>query len=58
MPATTDCAEVCRYEFVDRTIDPDRAYFYYVAVILADGSQEKFTGFARVPPKRKQAEEQ
>lgn len=53
IPVATNCAEVCSYEFVDRTIDPDSAYFYHVTVVLADGSEQLFTGFARVAPKRK-----
>ncbi|MBD3293736.1 MAG: hypothetical protein GF393_12490 [Armatimonadia bacterium] len=46
---TTDLTS--RYEFVDRTIDPHTAYWYYVESIAMDGTRERFTPVARVGPK-------
>ncbi len=49
---TTDLTS--RYEFVDETIDPDTAYWYYVESIAMDGTRERFTPVVRVAPKRGQ----
>ena len=46
---TTDLTS--RYEFVDRTIDPRRAYWYYVESISMNGTRERFTPVVRVAPK-------
>ncbi|MEM6794705.1 MAG: hypothetical protein AAF725_12065 [Acidobacteriota bacterium] len=40
-----------RYEFVDDTIDPKKAYFYYVESISMSGVRERFTPVVRVKPK-------
>lgn len=39
------------YVFVDRTIDPRRAYWYYVESISLDGIRERFTPVFRAAPK-------
>jgi hypothetical protein len=39
------------YVFVDRTIDPRRAYWYYVESISLDGVRERFTPVFRAAPK-------
>ncbi|MCB1044460.1 MAG: hypothetical protein KDC35_16070 [Acidobacteria bacterium] len=38
------------YMWVDDTIDPDKAYFYYVESISLTGIREKFTPTFRVKP--------
>ena len=57
---TTD--EPSYYQFADDTIDPCKAYWYYVESISNSGVREKFTPTFRARPKRgpgsKQAEEQ
>lgn len=40
------------YEFVDSTIDPTKAYWYYVESISMGGERERFTPVQRVAPKR------
>jgi hypothetical protein len=39
------------YEYLDKTIDPDRAYFYYIESISIHGEREKFTPTYRAAPK-------
>jgi hypothetical protein len=46
---TTD--EPRYYEFVDSSIDPYTAYYYFVESISMSGAREKFTPVAAVPPK-------
>lgn len=46
---TTDMA--IAYEYVDRTIDPRRTYYYYVESISMDGVRERFTPIGKAPPK-------
>jgi len=40
------------YEYVDRDIQPDTAYFYYVESISLAGEREKITPVFRAPPKQ------
>lgn len=57
---TTD--EPSYYQFADDTIDPCKAYWYYVESISTSGVREKFTPTFRARPKRgpgsKEAEQQ
>lgn len=46
---TTD--EPQRYEFVDTTVEPGTAYFYYVESISLSGKREQFTPVRKAPPK-------
>lgn len=46
---TTD--EPQSYSYADRTIEPERAYYYYVESIALDGEREKFTPVIRAKPK-------
>lgn len=46
---TTD--EPSHYEFVDDTIDPRKAYYYYVESISMSGERELFTPIRRARPK-------
>ncbi len=39
------------YRFTDDTIDPYRAYYYYVESISMNGEREKFTPVGRAKPK-------
>ena len=39
------------YEYVDRDIRPDTAYYYYVDSISLAGEREKITPVFRAPPK-------
>jgi hypothetical protein len=39
------------YAFVDDTIDPAKAYYYYVESISIDGVREKFTPVSRAGAK-------
>ena len=45
------------YLFVDDTIDPKKAYFYYVESISMSGAREQFTPIVRAKPKTPQSEE-
>ncbi|MEM1179355.1 MAG: hypothetical protein AAGM22_13480 [Acidobacteriota bacterium] len=40
------------YEFVDDTIDPTKAYYYYVESISMDGVRERFTPVVKAKAKR------
>ncbi len=40
------------YEYVDRDIRPDTAYFYYVESISLAGKRKKITPLLRAPPKQ------
>jgi hypothetical protein len=51
---TTD--ETHKYEFRDDTIDPCKAYWYYVEEISTSGSRSKFTPVFRAGPKRRAAD--
>ncbi|MEO1084116.1 MAG: hypothetical protein AAFY88_07730 [Acidobacteriota bacterium] len=44
------------YVFVDDTIDPTRAYYYYVESITMDGVRERFTPVVRAKPKKPASE--
>ncbi|MEM7349345.1 MAG: hypothetical protein AAF657_00970 [Acidobacteriota bacterium] len=46
---TTD--EPTSYQFVDDTIDPHKAYYYYVESISMSGDREQFTPVGRIRPK-------
>ncbi len=48
--------ETHKYEYRDDTIDPCRAYWYYVEGITTSGAREKFTPIFRAPPKRRAAD--
>ena len=50
---TTD--ETHKYEFRDDTIDPCKAYWYYVEEISTSGGRSKFTPVFRAGPKRRAA---
>ncbi|HET6631276.1 MAG TPA: hypothetical protein VFG73_01030 [Rhodanobacteraceae bacterium] len=50
---TTD--ETHHYKFVDDTIDPCKAYWYYVESIDTSGRHEKFTPTYKAPAKRRPA---
>lgn len=39
------------YRFVDREIEPGKAYFYYVESISLGGRRERFTPLMKAPPK-------
>ncbi|MCB9398749.1 MAG: hypothetical protein H6510_13125 [Acidobacteria bacterium] len=39
-----------QYSYVDATIDPNKAYFYYVESIAMNGSRERFTPVIPVKP--------
>jgi hypothetical protein len=41
-----------RYEYVDRDIQPDTAYVYYVESISLTGERKKVTPLLRAPPKQ------
>ncbi|MEM7583197.1 MAG: hypothetical protein AAF560_07440 [Acidobacteriota bacterium] len=43
--------EPTSYEYVDDTIDPHKAYHYYVESISMDGVRERFTPIIRAAPK-------
>ncbi len=45
--------ETHKYEFRDDTIDPCKAYWYYVEGISTKGTREKFTPTFRAPPKHR-----
>jgi hypothetical protein len=47
---TTD--ETHDYHFRDDTIDPCKAYWYYVEAISTDGAHERFTPVFRAKPKQ------
>jgi hypothetical protein len=51
---TTD--ETHKYEFRDDTIDPCKAYWYYVEEVSTNGSRAKFTPVFRAGPKRRAAD--
>ncbi|MEM8997562.1 MAG: hypothetical protein AAGF23_22445 [Acidobacteriota bacterium] len=44
------------YLFVDDTIDPTRAYYYFVESISIDGVRERFTPVVRAKPKKPASE--
>ncbi len=46
---TTD--EPTRYEFVDETIEPGKAYFYYIEDISMTGQRRKISPVYEAPPK-------
>jgi hypothetical protein len=46
---TTDLPQ--RYSFVDDSIDPHQAYYYYVESISLSGERERFTPVIRAKPK-------
>jgi hypothetical protein len=46
---TTDVPQ--RYSYVDNTIDPHQAYYYYVESISLSGQRERFTPVIRAKPK-------
>ena len=48
--------ETHKYEFRDDTIDPCKAYWYYVEGISTSGKHERFTPVFRAPPKRRAAD--
>ncbi len=48
--------EPTAYEFVDDTIDPHKAYHYYVESISMSGVRERFTPIIRAKPKIPAAE--
>ena len=41
-----------KYVFVDDTIDPTKAYYYYVESISMSGTRERFTPVVRAKPKK------
>ena len=43
--------EVHKYEYVDRTIDPTKAYYYWVESISLAGEREHFTPVIAAKPK-------
>ena len=45
------------YLFVDDTIDPAKAYYYYVESVAMSGEREQFTPIVRAKPKKPQSEE-
>ncbi len=45
--------EPTNYRYVDDTIDPRRAYYYYVEAISMDGVRERFTPVGKAVPKIK-----
>lgn len=47
-----------KYEYVDDTIDPHRAYWYYVEAISIHGVREMFTPVFRAKPKLESTESQ
>lgn len=51
IPGAGTVDEPQAYVFVDRTIDPRRAYWYYVESISLDGIRERFTPVFRAAPK-------
>jgi hypothetical protein len=46
---TTD--EPTAYEFVDRTVDPHKTYYYYVESVSMNGVRERFTPIGKALPK-------
>lgn len=52
---TTD--EPSSYQFVDDTIDPHKAYYYYVESISMAGVREQFTPIGRIRPKIRSEDE-
>jgi hypothetical protein len=51
---TTD--ETHKYEYRDDSIDPCKAYWYYVEEISTNGGRSKFTPVFRAAPKRRAAD--
>jgi len=51
---TTD--ETHKYEFRDDSIDPCKAYWYYVEEVSTSGTRAKFTPVFRAGPKRRAAD--
>lgn len=45
--------ETHKYEYRDDSIDPCKAYWYYVEGISTNGTREKFTPTFRAPPKHR-----
>lgn len=46
---TTD--ETQRYEYIDKTIEPGKDYYYFVESISIHGERERFTPVRKVPAK-------
>lgn len=46
-----------KYVFVDDTIDPSKAYYYYVESISMSGVRERFTPVVKAKPKKPHSEE-
>jgi len=51
IPGAGNTDETHSYEFVDDTIDPHRAYFYYVETVSMAGVQTRFTPIIQAAPK-------
>jgi len=51
IPGAGNTDETNHYEFVDDTIDPHRAYYYYVETVSMGGEQSRFTPIIRAEPK-------
>lgn len=51
IPGAGTVDEPSEYSYVDSTIDPRRAYWYYVESIAFDGTRERFTPVFRAKPK-------
>lgn len=51
IPGAGTVDEPREYRYVDATIDPRRAYWYFVESIAFDGTRERFTPVFRAKPK-------
>jgi len=50
IPGAGNSDEPHLYRYVDATIAPDKAYYYYVESISMNGLRERFTPIIAVPP--------
>lgn len=51
VPARGSADTPTEYRYVDRDIEAERAYYYYVESISIHGRRERFTPVMRAPPK-------
>ena len=56
IPGAGTVDTLSKYQYVDGTIDPTKAYWYYVESISIHGVREKFTPVFRAKPKLPQEE--